>query len=116
MSSVGPPSEGDSGDIDKGAGLLDASTMGLGISQGGVYGGGQVIAVAAAALADDHCIALGAKQEGADRLEKLFHFALIYLLSFSGAGFPSFPSVPSIPGVLSAFGISGIAVSYGFEF
>ena len=38
MSSVGPPSEGDSGDIDKGAGLLDASTMGLGISQGGVYG------------------------------------------------------------------------------
>ena len=69
MSWAGPPSEGDGGDVDKGACLFDASAMSLGVCPGGVNGGGQVVTVAAAALADDYCVALGAKQKSADCLE-----------------------------------------------
>ena len=69
MSSCCPPSESDGVDIDKCACLLDAAAVGGGLFLGVVDGGGDVISDAAPPLADDHCIALGAKQEGADFMD-----------------------------------------------
>ena len=69
MSSCSPPFESDGVDIDKGACLLNAAAVGGGLFLGVVDGGGDVISVAAPSLADDHCIALGAKQEGADFMD-----------------------------------------------